>query len=225
MLDKIIKSQVWSKDRWIRFDVHPIKLEPCVWGGLQWCFYRCGNVGRLRKRTYTINLQPFKPPKSDDAFNNEASNQTTHHTWCRKRSSFHNSLLNIWQVASLIYNDFILSHYSFAVRKTVYNFSSGLSRKNEKPKGFVLKQNFSCVYQIQPHFKATLTVKMSAVCEPSLKSFEEVWRLITVSNSRTRLYRRRWVCNKKTIKHWEFIWNAWNSFHLKSHRVYSCFVC
>lgn len=113
-----------------------------------------------------------------------------------------------------------MSHYSFAVRKTInLQFLIRSLKKNEKPKGFVLQQNFCCVYQIQPHFKATLIVKTSMVCKLSLKNFKVVWFLITVSNS-TWLYSRRWAYNKKIIKHWEFIWNAWNSFHLKSHCLF-----
>lgn len=74
-----------------------------------------------------------------------ALNQTTHNTWCRKCSSFHNSLLNIWQVASLLYNDFVLSHYSFAVRKTNYNFSVELSRKKAKKDLFLNKTFLVCI--------------------------------------------------------------------------------
>lgn len=96
------------------------------------------------------------------------------------------------------------SRDSFAVRKANYNFSLALAGKMKSHKDVVLKQNCSCVYQSPPYFKVTLFEKMSIVHRWSLKKFQVVWFLTTVSNS-TWLCTRRWVYKKK-------LWNIENSF-------------
>lgn len=68
-------------------------------------------------------------------------------------------------------------------------------------KGFVLKQNFSCVYQIQPYFKAILIVKRSVIQKLCLKNFKVAWFVITVSNSTWLCIIRRWGVYNKVMKH------------------------
>jgi len=98
-----------------------------------------------------------------------------------------------------------LSHYFFAVRKTIYNFSLDLSRKMKSKKGFVLKQNFSCI-KFNHILIAILIVKRSVIQKLCLKNFKVVWFVITISNSTWLCIIRRWgVYNKK-------LWNIENSF-------------
>lgn len=169
LLYKISNVPVFKKrrnGRWMRTNGHPLlMLKLCDLGRL---FLKVSNF-QWRLRTWTrCKSAGVQTPLTQSGWHSheETWNQTAHNTCCRKCSGFHNSLLNIWQVASLLYNDFILPHYSFVVRKTSYDFSLVLSRRKKNKKDLFLNKTFP-VYQIQPHFKAILIVKMSIIHKSS----------------------------------------------------------